>query len=67
MTECRIQTARRAEGKAYYPCKSSGIEEYRNFASSIDPRIRTECSYCPPDRIPDAQFCAWRFTLEEEK
>jgi len=66
MTECRIQTARRVEGMAYYPCKSSGIEEYSNFASSIDSRIRTECSYCPPDRIPDEQFCAWRFTLEKE-
>lgn len=66
MTECRVQSARRRRGLDDYPCKSAGIVEYSTFASSIDPRIRTECAYCPPDRVPDEQFCAWRFTIEDD-
>ncbi|MBM3298785.1 MAG: cytosolic protein [Deltaproteobacteria bacterium] len=66
MTECRVQSARRRKGMQDYPCKSAGIVEYSNFAASLDPRILTECHYCPPDHVPDEQFCAWRFRLRTE-
>lgn len=65
MTECRVQSARRRKQMNDYPCKSAGITEYTEFAFGIDPRIITECVYCPPDRVPDQQFCAWRFSLKE--
>ncbi len=64
MTECRVQAARRRKGLEEYACKSAGIVEYTNFARGIDPRIRTDCIWCPPDRVPDETFCTWRFSLE---
>jgi hypothetical protein len=66
MDECRVQAARRRKGLDDYPCKSAGIVEYSTFASSIDPRITTECVACPPDTLEREWFCGWKFTLEEE-
>jgi hypothetical protein len=63
MTECRVQSARRRKGMEDYPCKSGGFIEYTEFAKSIDSRIVCECVYCPPDRMPDEQFCWWRFKI----
>jgi hypothetical protein len=65
MTECRVQSARRRKQMDDYPCKSAGIVEYSNFTRAIDPRIETECVWCPPDRVPDEQFCMWRFRMKE--
>jgi hypothetical protein len=64
MIECRVQSTRRRKGLPDFPCKSVGIVEYAEFAKTIDPRIRTECLCCPPDRTGDA-YCVWRFTLGE--
>ncbi|MEW5735615.1 MAG: DUF6125 family protein [Thermodesulfobacteriota bacterium] len=63
MENCRVQDARKRRGLPDYPCKSGGMAEYPAFALTIDPRIRTECLACPPDRDPDGPFCAWRFFL----
>jgi hypothetical protein len=63
MNNCRVQAARKNKGLADYPCKSGGLVEYRGFAETIDPRIRTSCIACPPDDHPAEWFCAWRFTL----
>jgi len=63
MNDCRVQAARKKKGLADYPCKSGGMVEYRAFAETIDPRIRTSCIACPPDDHPPEWFCAWRFTL----
>ncbi len=65
MIECRVQSTRRRKGLADFPCKAVGLVEYSRFASTIDPRIRTECLFCPPDAVGEA-YCAWRFTLAEE-
>jgi hypothetical protein len=64
MDDCRVQATRKSKGLPDYPCKSAGLVEYRAFAETIDPRIRTECVACPPDDHPAEWFCAWRFTLE---
>lgn len=66
MNECRVQTARKRKGLDDYPCKSGGLVEFSTFASTIDPRIKTECIGCPPDTHPDDWYCAWRFTLKSE-
>lgn len=65
MIECRVQSTRRRKGLPDFPCKAVGLVEYSRFASTIDPRIRTECLFCPPDPVGEA-YCAWRFTLAEE-
>ncbi len=52
MKACRVQTARERKGLDDFPCKSVGIVEYREFARTIDHRIKTECLACPPDEHP---------------
>jgi hypothetical protein len=66
MTDCRVQTARKRQGLADYPCKSGGTVEYTGFSREIDDRFRCECVACPPDDHPEEWACAWRFTLIEE-
>jgi hypothetical protein len=66
MNDCIVQSTRRRKGLTDYPCKSTGIGEYRSFAESIDPRIVTECIGCPPDNHPEEWYCAWRFTIRKE-
>ncbi len=63
MLDCRVQSARRRKGLADFPCKPVGLVEYEWFAKTIDPRIETHCSCCPPDKHPDEFWCAWEFTL----
>ncbi len=67
MNDCRVQLARKRKGLDDFPCKKVGIIEYTEFAKSFDERIETECICCPPDEHPDTHYCAWRFTLREEK
>lgn len=65
MQECRVQSARRRKNLPLFPCKSVGIVEYANFATTIDPRIKTECICCPPDPEAGKDFyCGWRFSIE---
>lgn len=63
-TACRVQAARRRKGLMDYPCKSAGMEEFTGFARALDSRLRASCLACPPDPLPDSDFCSWRFTLE---
>ena len=66
MIDCRVQSARRRKNMTLFPCKSVGIVEYSGFASTIDPRIKTECIACPPDPQAGEEFyCGWKFTLQE--
>jgi hypothetical protein len=64
MNECRVQSARKRKGLDDYPCKSGGLVEYSTFAEAIDPRIKTECIGCPPDKHPEEWYCSWRFSVE---
>ena len=66
MRDCRVQSARKRRKLDDFPCKSVGVVEYGWFAHAIDPRIRTRCLYCPPDKHPDDSYCAWEFTVGEE-
>jgi len=66
MIECRVQKRRRQKGLPDFPCKSVGIVEFSQFAKTVDPRIRTRCIACPPDKA-DGFYCGWEFTLEQKE
>ena len=65
MKTCRVQAARERKNLPLFPCKEVGVVEYRGFASTIDPRIKTECLACPPDEQKRDFYCGWRFSIEE--
>ncbi len=65
MDSCRVQVARNRKGLPDFPCKQVGLIEYEEFAKTIDPRIKMQCIFCPPDEHPDDAYCRWEFTLEE--
>ncbi len=64
MLNCRVQEARKRKNLPDFPCKPVGIVEYRYFAETIDPRIKTTCLCCPPDAHPDEYYCGWEFKIE---
>ncbi|MFZ5981670.1 MAG: DUF6125 family protein [Candidatus Zixiibacteriota bacterium] len=64
MIDCRVQSARRRKNMTLFPCKSVGIVEYSGFAKTVDPRIKTECIGCPPDKhAGERYYCGWRFSI----
>jgi len=63
MVDCRVQSTRRRKKLSDFPCKPVGLIEYIYFAKTIDPRIKTRCICCPPEKHP-AYYCAWEFSLE---
>ncbi|TEB08978.1 DUF6125 family protein [Pelotomaculum propionicicum] len=64
MNDCRVQSARQRKGLPDFPCKPVGLVEYEVFARAIDPRIKTRCLACPPDKHPADYYCAWEFRIE---
>lgn len=63
MNNCRVQYVRNQKGLPDFPCKPVGLVEYSGFAKTIDPRIRTTCITCPPDKHPKEYYCAWEFEI----
>ncbi len=63
MLDCRVQSARKRKNLPDFPCKPVGMVEYSSFARTIDPRIKTRCITCPPDKHPDEYYCAWEFWI----
>lgn len=65
MIKCRVQDARHRKNMDPFPCKEVGIIEYETFAKTVDPRIESRCTACPPDEEQRDFWCGWEFKLTE--
>lgn len=60
---CRTQETRSSKGLGEFPCKKVRFGYLRNFAKTLNPKVKVKCLICPPDKHPKDSWCKWEFTL----
>jgi hypothetical protein len=58
---CRTQETRLGKGLAEFPCKKVRFGYLKNFAKTLNPDVKVDCIFCPPDRHPKDSWCKWEF------
>ncbi len=61
--KCRTQETRLNKGLTEFPCKNVRHGYLKNFAKTLNPEVKVNCSFCPPDKHPKDSWCEWEFTL----
>jgi hypothetical protein len=60
---CPPQEQRVAMGKGEFACQPTFDACFNNVVKVIDPKVRVECTFCPPGPHPDDAWCQWEFIL----
>lgn len=60
---CRTQETRTGKGLTEFPCKKVRFGYLKNFAKTLNPRVKVNCLVCPPDKHPKDSWCKWEFTF----
>jgi hypothetical protein len=61
--KCRTQETRLNKGLTEFPCKNVRHGYLKNFAKTFNPKVKVNCSVCPPDKHPKDSWCKWEFKL----
>jgi len=63
INRCRTQETRISKGLGEFPCKQVRFGYLKNFASTLNPKVKVNCLICPPDKHPKDLWCLWEFLL----
>ena len=61
---CLAQTGRLRVGRDIFACRRVDEGYLTNFVKVINPGIKIECEFSPPDKYFTDLWCRWRFYIE---